>query len=223
MLTTAIVIVFLVMFIWNFQRKYREKPIGFRILFYLGVFGFGGSILSPSLGRSIWWLELPAIFETKTLQAPDGRYFSANLPLQRIQRYDSKGQFELGWFVHAAGGSFLIGITKDGNIASASARKDHLEIFKPDGSYQHPPIGYGESLNISYFDDTLRPSDFKSIDVNLLESELAENPKLSFVTALLFPLWHPVVGWLMTAIGGIGAAIYKPIVNQQSNEVEKSS
>ena len=99
----------------------------------MGISGFFGTFVLPSLGNSIWWLELPTYYETKTIRSNDGRYYSATSHLQRIQQYDPDGNFEMGWFVDAGGGTFLIGFTEDGAVASASARKDHLEVFSPDG------------------------------------------------------------------------------------------
>jgi hypothetical protein len=92
------------------------------VLFALGAFGFFGAFLLPATGTVLQNVELPAIFETATIVAPDGQFFAVTQPLSRVQRYDSGGRFETGWFVRSGGGRVSIGLTTDGKIAIAAAR-----------------------------------------------------------------------------------------------------
>ena len=201
---------FMLVVIWKFNRDHTEVPRIFRFMFFAGILGFFGPFLIPSLGKSIWWLELPAVAHTKTIAAENGDRYSASLFLQRIQRYKAEGKFQNGWFVNAAGGGFSMGRTSDGSLAVASARLDRIEFFNPDGSYSRPPVDYGDDLSVSYFGDTLTPEDFEPIEVDLIKTSTVPNPGFSISTILLFPLASPFLGGFLIVLGVLGAWTGKP-------------
>ena len=101
-------------------------------------------------------VELPAFFQTATIVTPDGRRFAATAPLSRVQRYDTAGRFETGWFVDSGGGSLAIGLTTDGKIAVAAARTRRVEIFNADGSPAGAPMPFTKR-DKSLMGDYLRP------------------------------------------------------------------
>ena len=105
----------------------------------LGALGFSGASLLQATGTWLRYVELPPFFQTTTIVGPGDRTFTATIPLARIQRYDSNGRFEDGWFVDSVGGIFAIGLTEDGRIAVAAARTKRVEFFNPDGSSAGPP------------------------------------------------------------------------------------
>lgn len=212
-----IVILIAAAVIWQIHKRFANCNKIFRFLMIFGVSCFFVTFVLPSFGNLLWWLELPAIYETTTIKASDGRYYSATIPLQRIQRYSSDGRFELGWFVNASGGIFAIGLTKDGEVVSLSARTKYLEIFNSDGSYKHLPIKYSNGITVSPFGDALRPNEFEPIGISLIKPTSAKNPELSLWTFLLFPFWHPFVAWGISFAGCISALIERLIKSPNEN------
>ncbi|MEL6783498.1 MAG: hypothetical protein AAFO61_03635, partial [Pseudomonadota bacterium] len=112
------------------------------------------------------------------------------------------------WFVDSAGGIFLIGLTADGNIAAASARKDHLEVFNHDGAQIGESIIF-DDRRVSYFSSTIDPSEFQNINLGLVKAKVVDNPVGSPLIILLLPLWHPFLSMLIAAFGGVGAHFQK--------------
>src|SRR5215831_18999665 len=168
----------------------------------LGAFGFLGAPLLPATGTWLRYVELPPFFETTTIVGPGDRTFTATIPLARVQRYDSNGRFEDGWFVDSIGGIFAIGLTEDGRIAVAAARTKRVEFFNPDGSSAGPPQPFtwsGGSMN-----GVLRPSNCRVEGVSFADPIQVRHPEAHWTTLVLFPLWNPFVAWLLAVLGMLG-------------------
>ena len=191
--------------IWQSNKRLSDSRKIFRYMTAIGIFCFFAAFVLPTFGNLLRWVEFPAIYQTKTIKSSDGRFYSATIPLQRIQRYSSKGEFELGWFVEAGGGSFAIGLTKDGNIVSASARAKLVQVFSPDGTLKQRPIKYVTGFGISTFEGILVPKELKFIGISLVESSAVKNPELSVWAAFLFLFAHPFIPWLLAVIGTTAA------------------
>ncbi|MBR0835298.1 hypothetical protein JQ612_19105 [Bradyrhizobium manausense] len=165
----------------------------------LGALGFFGAFLLPATGTWLQRIELPPFFETTSILGPGGRTFTATIPTARIQRYDSNGRFETGWFVHSAGGMFAIGHTVDGRIAVAAARTKQVEFFNPDGSAAGRPEPCARFGSVQ--SGVLRPSDCPVWGVTFADPIQATHPGAHWQTLVLVPLWHPFVAWLLAVLG----------------------
>ncbi|MBO0884731.1 MAG: hypothetical protein J2P17_31240 [Mycobacterium sp.] len=150
-------------------------------------------------------VELPPFFQTTSIVGPEGRTFAATIPLARIQRYDSDGRFEAGWFLDSAGGTFAIGLTADGRIAVAAARTKRVEFFNPDGSSAGPPRPFTRSGGL--MNGMLRPSNCWVEGVAFADPIQAGHPRPHWATVVLFPLWSPFVAWLLIAAGALGTRV----------------
>lgn len=186
----------------------------------LGALGFIGAFLLPATGTLLQQIELPPFFETTSILGPGGRTFTATIPTARIQRYDSNGRFETGWFVHSAGGMFAIGLTVDGRIAVAAARTKQVEFFNPDGSAAgrpQPCAGFG-----SVQSGVLRSSDCPVWGVTFADPIQTKHPGAHWQTLVLVPLWHPFVAWLLAVLGVLAIRINAPRVRVQPDVPESS-
>jgi len=175
------------------------------VLMGLGALGFIGAAFLPATGTWLQQIELPPFFETTSILGPGGRTFTATIPTARIQRYDSNGRFETGWFVHSAGGMFAIGSTVDGRIAVAAARTKQAEFFNPDGSSAGRPqpcpwLG-------SVLSGVLQPSSCPVWGVTFVDPIQTARPGARWQTLMLFPLWNPFVAWLLAVSGMLGTRI----------------
>lgn len=198
--TLVLVLAIATCFLTYYQN--RSFFIVSRALVLLGAIGFFGTALLPAAGGAVAWIELPAIMQTRTLSAPNGALFAATEPLQRIQRYSSDRQFELGWFIKSgAGGIWKFGITDNGLIVVVSARSHHVELFNPDGTYAREPIKLPRSLRIDYSDRVIAANEFSELGIITTEPKLVPNPQLPFFGYFLIAFANPVIGWLMFAIG----------------------
>lgn len=181
----------------------------------LGALGFVGAFLLPAAGAWLQQIELPPFFETTSILGPGGRTFTATIPTARIQRYDSNGRFETGWFVHSAGGIFRIGLTVDGRIAVASARTKQVEFFNSDGSASGRPQPCAWFGGVQ--SGVLQPSDCPVWGVTFVNPTQTTGPGAHWQTLVLFPLWHPFVAWLLAVLGMLAIRIIgAPRVRVQS-------
>ncbi|OKO67489.1 hypothetical protein [Bradyrhizobium sp. NAS96.2] len=171
----------------------------------LGALGFIVPLFLPATGTWLQQIELPPFFETTTILGPAGRTFTATIPTERIQRYDSNGRFETGWFVHSAGGMFAIGLTVDGRIAVAAARTKQVEFFNPDGSSAGQPQPCPSFGSVP--SGVLRPSNCPVWGVTFVDPIQTARPGAHWQTLLLLPFWHPFVAWLLAVSGVLGIRI----------------
>jgi hypothetical protein len=160
-------------------------------------------------------MELPTFFETTSIVGPGDRTFAATIPLARIQRYDSDGQFETGWFVDSAGGVFAIGMTADGRIAVAAGRTKQVAFFNPDGSPAGSPRPFTWSDGL--IKGVLRPSNCWVAGEAFADPIQVENPETHWVTLVLFPLWHPFVAWLLMGAGMAGTLAKRRKQNRRAD------
>jgi hypothetical protein len=195
---------------------YRNHPVCGAFI-GLGVLGFFGAALLPAAGIWLQHVELPPFFETTSIVGSEGKTFTATIPLARIQRYDSNGRFETGWFVNSAGGIFAIGLTRTGQVAVAAARTKQVEFFNPDGSSAGPPRPFIWSGGFTggRMEGVLQPSDCWVEGVTFVNPIRAEGPKAHWGTLVMFPLWHPFVSWLLFAAGTLAIRLQKPSTNTQ--------
>lgn len=171
----------------------------------LGALGFFGAVLLPATGAWLQHVELPPFFETTSIVGPGGRTFAATRPLARIQRYDSDGRFEAGWFVDTGGGPFAIGLTMDGRIAVAAGRTKRVEFFDQDGSSTRPSQPFTCSSGST--DGVLRPWNCQVDFVALADPHEVGHPGAHWATLVLFPLWDPLVAWLLMVSGILGVSV----------------
>lgn len=182
------------------------------VMVAIGALGFTApSMLSNAgvrvlLSDPLQHVELPAMYHTSTIIGPNGRRLSATEHLSRIQSYDSAGRFEKGWFVHSAGGLIAIGLTVDGTVGVAAARTRQVELFNLDGSPAGLPKPFKRSSN-DLMDGYLQPSEYLVDGVTFDTPIPTSNPGLRWNTLLMFPLWTPVLAWLLVFFGlaiGVG-------------------
>ena len=168
-------------------------------LIAIGVFGFLATSTLPFAGTWLKRIELPTFFETSTIALPDGGRLTATMPTQRVQRYSSDGRFLTGWFVHANGGHFAIGLTRDGKVAVCTGPGRQISIFEPDGT----PVGDPRPCIHAPREvpKILQPADFPLGEVALQPAVRAERPMASLSAVLLVPFWHPFVAWSMALVG----------------------
>jgi hypothetical protein len=165
----------------------------------LGLIGCLGTFCLPAAGSWLDGVELPVFFETTTIALPDGGRLTATMPTSRVQRYGTDGRFRTGWFVHANGGGFAVGLTTDGLVAICTFRGRRIFLYDLDGrlldqkTCHRPPSGF-KGLN----EHILQPY---IIDVGLQPVSPIARPDASLLALLLVPLWHPFVPWLIFAIG----------------------
>lgn len=166
-------------------------------LLLLGTLGFvGAPILLPQTGSLFQRIELPNYFQTTTIVGRNDHLFSLNEPLQRIQRYSSDGVFEKGWFIDNAGGPARIGLTKANQIAVYASRRKKIFLFDLSGTKWNEI-----EANPKWSDSRLlKPTDFQLQGIELIKAKAVTNPSSSWLAFLLFPLWHPVAGWLLLCI-----------------------
>ena len=180
----------------------------FLALAVIGVLGFMCPFFLPHSGTWLERVELPTFFETNTIALPDGGRLSATVPTERVQRYGSDGRFRNGWFVNARGGSFAIGLTRDGKVGICSARGREVLLFELDGRpFGDPRPCFGPPGLIPRI---LQPADFPDVEVDLQQVVVAKPPDASLLPLLLVPLWHPFIAWLMLAIGFVGLRFSRP-------------
>jgi len=184
----------------------------------VGALGLFGAPMLPANGTWLRYVELPPFFETTSIVGPGNRTFAATTPLARIQRYDSDGRFETGWFVDSAGGIFAIGLTADGQIAVAAARTKRVEFFNPDGSSAGPPRPFTWSGGL--MNGVLRSSNCWVEGVAFADPIQVRHPGPHWTTLVLFPLWHPFIAWLLAVSGGVGMMVRR---HQNQNAVGPSS
>ncbi len=202
----AILFLILIFLIWSaFLARAvviaRRGHLAAAILLGIGITGFISPMLIPAMGPLLRYVELPTLFQTKTIELPDGRMYTATEPLARIQRYDAKGRFEFGWFVESGAGTFSIGSTKDGHIVAASARTDRAQIFTIDGAQVGPARPYREISSSMFSMDALTPSNIDVAGIILVEPKIKYYPRPSVYTLFLVPLWNPVVAWVLLVAG----------------------
>jgi hypothetical protein len=166
----------------------------------------------PEPGCDTW--NCRRFSKTTSIVGPGGRTFAATIPLARIQRYDSDGRFEAGWFVDSIGGTFAIGLTADWRIAVAAARTKRVEFFNSGGSSGPPqPFtrfdGFVNGVLRPYncWVDVLRPSNCQVDGVAFADPIQVGHPGAHWATLVLFPLWHPFVVWLLVASGMVGICV----------------
>ena len=167
-------------------------------LLALGAFGWFLPVILPATGNLLRHVELPAFYETAAIAGPGGATFTLTQPLARLQHYDAAGDFERGWFVDSKGGTVSIAITTEGKIAVAAARTRHVEFFNPDGSSAGSPRPFtrgSKDLMSGY----LQPAEYRVDGVTFETPTAAKAPSARWNTLLLFPLWNPVLAWLLAA------------------------
>jgi hypothetical protein len=174
----------------------------FLILFWTGIIGFVGAFFLPRVGARLAHVELPAFFETTTIRLPDGGFLRATLPTQRLQRYDRDGHFIAGWFVEAAGGHFMTGLTTDGNVAICTARGRHLDVYDLDGTRVGGRRACTARSQVGRY--VLWPSDFDAAEISLRAVAVVAPQHPSIASLVWVPLWHPLVAWLMAVVGALG-------------------
>ena len=188
-----------------------QYPKGWLILkstFALGIAGHTFFFALPEIpieSRNAIFrnIELPVRFGSITIEAPDGHRYAANENLGRIQRYNSDGEFQLGWFVNSAGGVMTIGMTLTGNIAVFAARTNRVEVFSPNGQPIRQLRYYVRAKKVKLFDHPVRPHDIVAQDLQLAEPVKTPNPDLTPTTAALFPLWSILVSFGMLGVGAV--------------------
>jgi len=218
---TVFVLVFAAIWLYRPLRDYPKGKVAgcFKFLLIMGAFGFFGTFVFATLPVSFKnpvfrYIELPALLGTMALEAPDGQRYTFTDSLSRIQRYNARGQFELGWFSDAEGGAGTLGLTKKGNVAVASARPDHVEIFLPEGvrlqvlsvkSFPDRTLlpGFDKQKSGLFFHHPMRPRELQVQGLSLAEPHQVGNPWLSFVSLPLFPLMSPLLAWFMAMIGAM--------------------
>lgn len=164
-----------------------------------------GPFFIPLLGKSVSWLEFPAISMTTTIRAEDGTIYAAIEHLDRIQAYDREGNFITGWFVDARGGIFLIGVTKQGYVAAASVRSDQVEFFTKVGESAQKPVPIPDDADIDFFGDVMKAKEFAPLGLTLTYSKVVPNPAPPITTLVLFPFINPFMAWAFAGIGGLAA------------------
>jgi hypothetical protein len=169
------------------------------VLLALGSLGFFGPSLLASTGSLLDHVELPAFFETTAIAGDGATTVTASMPFARIQRYDHDGHFLNGWFATNGGGQFALGLTREGTIALASTRTKQVEFFNPDGSMAaaaRPFTWSGAPLN-----GVLWPGKISLEGVSFVQPAQVAGPPPHALTLLLFPFWHPLLAWVLCAMG----------------------
>lgn len=192
------------MAIKNYDRRLSPMII-------LGILCFSSYFWLPSVGASIRWLELPPVSGVTTIKAPDGGFYTLLDHHSRVQVYDQYGEFLRGWFIVSDGGTSKLGLTSDGLIAVASARPGHIEMFDAYGNSPFPPAGYKSIWLSAPRSSTIPPDKIEALGLELIEVEVVDKRGFSFTTLLLFPIWHPFIGWFMLLIGGVSREIARRV------------
>ena len=177
-------------------------------LFALGALGFvTPPAILPAAGNLLDGVELPAYFHTTTILGPNGKRFALTSHLSRVQRYDRAGRFERGWFVNSGGGLVEIRLTTDGKIAVASWRPRQVELFNADGSSAGSPRRFSMETTKAMCPANTILCLYLVAGMTVQNPTPADNPSLRWNTVLLFPLWSPVIAWLLLACGGVIPAL----------------
>ena len=169
----------------------------------LGVVGFTSGFWLTRTGVSLNAVELPAVFQTTTFELLDGGRLTASQPLQRLQIYNRDGRFVRGWFVDAAGGSYLVSLTAVGEIAICSARGARLTFYDFSGATSRPASICRFAGGGAFEPTLLTLANLPTGQPVLNNARVVSSPPLTLATALMFPLWHPFVAWALAAAGGI--------------------
>jgi hypothetical protein len=174
---------FLIILVFGFlrlvQRKGRTPAAAFfGILGFTGLLGFMGPVWIPEFGESLKNIELPNSIGATKVAADGVGVYVASVPLQRIQRYQPNGMFEMGWFVPASGGIFAVQAGADGMIEVCTARGRKLLIYSSDGQLR-------DTRNDCKYSEIASSTDHKI--------------RQGILGWALVPLWHPIIGWLMVA------------------------
>jgi hypothetical protein len=116
-----------------------------------------------------------------------GRYVAAHKPTDRIQIYDADGRFVRGWSVDASAGAFKLRVTPDDRIEVVTARGQKRLSYSPDGELiqegQYNPGEYAAFENA--------PTEWKTFGTPWV----------------LWPFTHPVFGWSVGMVGGLGLGL----------------
>jgi hypothetical protein len=187
---------FLISAAWHI---FQGRPFSGVMLAWGALGFFTPPAIAPAASVLLENFELPAIYGTTTIQAPDGRRIAFTTHLARVQLYHRAGQFERGWFAKTAGGLAWVALTTDGKIAVAAVRTRKVEFFFWDGSSAGPPQPFTRRGKETW------PSDYLVDGVTFDRPVPAANPGLNWNTLLLFPLSHPFIAWLFLACGLITA------------------
>lgn len=172
------------------------------LLVCVGAIGYVGGLLLKSADEYFERIELPAVLETTTILADDGRRYSVTAPLERVQRYAPDGSFELGWFIDTGGGPVAIGLTGHDKIVVAGLRHRQSQVFEVDGTPDGPPRPF-VNRNQSGWQSHVNPQSFDVQDLQLAASQRIDNPPLNWWTTLLFPFWHPTLAWILMVLGAV--------------------
>jgi hypothetical protein len=199
----------------------KTKRVSFlaAIIAFVGAIGFIGPFFLRHTGDKLKSVEFPAFLDTVTILGPDGRRFALNAPLQRVQRYSANGDFETGWFLDTAGGSAGIGLTDNDFIVIAPIRRRRFDFFMLDGAVARPSVPMSEMRRVEF--NRSRPISAGALDetgIQIKPAQQVSNPTPSFTALALFPLWHPILAWLLM-VGSliIGGVIVGPKPAAQSN------
>jgi hypothetical protein len=164
----------------------------------LGAGGFLFPFVCPKLLSSLplevaRQIELPNSLGSIKVAAPDGRVFIVSEPSARIQRYGPAG-FELGFEVDSQGRSLQAGVTERGEIVVCAVRLRQLLTYTADGlevgermPCNFDKSGHGRILTASHFTS------------RAVVPEIATG----WLAAILIPLWHPFVAWVILVAGGV--------------------
>lgn len=186
------------------RQSVSRRLAGTVVLALAAISGVGGLVLKSS-GDRLDHVELPAYFQTTTIELPDGRRIAYVRSLQRLQRYSSDGTFERGWFVNAdanilAGGHSL-GLTIHDQIIIASDRFKQAEIYAADGRLdgdKRPFQRIGKGGGVSA---VMLPGSFVIDGVTLVNPARTGNPRLSWNTVLPSLLLHSWTAWALFWLG----------------------
>jgi hypothetical protein len=152
----------------------------FAVLTFLGMLCFSVSFWLPRFGPALDHFELPNSLGATTITGSEAGVFVVSTPIQRVQRYQENGSFLNGWFVPAAGGHFSVKLADDGKLEVCTARGRRLMV-------------YDEHGQVTARQDKCEYQVMPSTGVFLVRQ--------GWVSYIFFPLWHPIVGWLMFAAG----------------------
>jgi len=181
-----------------------------------GICFVSGSVL-PSFDKSLRLVEFPVILGARTIKAPDGQLYSAIGSLNRIQRYNKDGKFQLGWFVDGAGGKIAIGLTEKGEIISISARRNLVEIFNSEGVRLKSLVNFRKPIGFKFPETIIRIQDYKSSEFSLLNPVIVDNPKLPKLPNLVLLFAYSFFAWFLLATGCIGYGFERKMRNADSS------
>jgi hypothetical protein len=186
------------------RQSVSRRLAGFVLLALAAVSGFGDLVLK-SAGDSLQHVELPAYFQTTTIELPDARRIAFARSLQRVQRYSSDGTFERGWFVNADGGmlagGYSLGVTADDRIVLASDRLKQAELYTVDGRLDggnRPFRRIGKGAGVPA---VMPPGSFLIDGVSLMAPVRTGNPRLGWSTVLPSLFLHSWTGWALFWFG----------------------